>query len=466
MTHRNRARAAGQHRRRIKQQSQELTAVDFFNVLNGPMFLETVDALLPDHRERIYTPTVALSMFIRQTLEEDGSLQKAVDDWSIQRVVDGLPAGSANTAAYCKARARLPLETLQGLMRYLAQELCTRAPADWSWRGRAVKLVDGTGISMPDTPDNQARYPQPSSQANGVGFPQAKLVGVVCLNTGALLDVAMGPHVGKRTGELSLFQTLLHTLHAGDVLLGDALYCSYFVVATLQAQDVDMVMEQNGSRITDFRRGERLGARDHRVDWDKPKRPAWMTQQQYQAFPAQLTLREVDVGGKILVTTLIDQREVHKNELQCLYDQRWHVELDLRNIKTTLGMDVLSCKTPEMVEKETWVYLLAYNMIRLLMAQAAYEVGKRPRQLSFKHAVQSWLAWITRAPSPPSPPYQAQLIALIAQVTVGARPGRIEPRARKRRPKPYSWLKEPRHEARERIRRRLHRPNKRKVAEA
>lgn len=462
MTHRNRGRATEQHRRRILQKGQELTAVDFFNVLNGPSFLEIVDALLPEHRERMYTPTVTLSMFIKQALEEDDSLQKAVNDWSIQRARDGLHQGSASTASYSKARARLPLRLVQGLMQHMGKELSAQAPAGWGWRGRVVKLVDGTGISMSDTHANQARYPQPSCQAKGVGFPQAKLVAVMCLSTGALLDVAMGPQVGKRTGELSLFQTLLHTLHAGDVLLGDALYGSYFAVATLQAQRVDMVMEQNGSRISDFRRGERLGVRDHRVTWDKPKRPAWMTPEHYQTFPAQLTVREVDVDGKILVTTLLD-RHVHKNELRSLYDRRWHIELDLRNIKTTLSMDVSRCKTPDMVEKEIQVYLLAYNMIRLLMAQAAHDIGRHPRQLSFKHAVQSWLAWVTRATTQPSLHYNAQLIALIGQVKVGDRPGRIEPRARKRRPKPYPWLKEPRPNARARISRRLRRPNGRKV---
>lgn len=464
MRHRIRARHTEQQCRRIKEQGEELKAVDVFNILNGPSFLETVDALLPEHRERIYTPTVALSMFIKQALEEDGSLQKAVDDWLIQRVLDGLQPGSANTAAYSKARERLSLEMVRGLMQHMGRELCAQAPAEWGWRGRAVRLVDGTGLSMPDTLENQARYPQPRSQVSGVGFPQAKLVAVMCLGTGALLDVAMGPHVGKRTGELSLFQTLLHSLRAGDVLLGDALYCSYFTLAALQARGVDMVMEQNGSRITDFRRGKRLGVRDHRVAWEKPNRPAWMTPEQYQAFPAQLTLREAEVGGKTLVTTLIDQRNVHKNELRHLYDQRWHVELDLRNIKTTLGMEVLSCKTPDMVEKEVQVYLLAYNMIRLLMAQAAHDVGIHPRQLSFKHAVQSWLAWITRAPAQPSPQYNAQLITLIAQVRVGNRPGRIEPRARKRRPKPYPWLKEPRQKARQRIHRKLRQSSKRNVA--
>lgn len=464
MSHRSRGGDNEQHRRGIKQRGQKLKAVDFFNVLNGPSFLSIVEALLPEHRERIYTPTVTLAMFAKQALEEDRSLQKAVNDWSMQRSADGLHTASANTAAYSKARVRLPLEMVRCLMRHVGQELCEQAPAAWRWRGRAVKLVDGTGISMPDTQANQARYPQPSTQAPGVGFPLARLVAVICLTTGALLDTAMGPHGGKGSSELSLLRRLLHTLHAGDMLLADALYCSYFVIATLQGQGVDVVFEQNGARKTDFRRGQQLGVRDHRVEWDKPARPAWMPPEQYQTLAATLTLREVDVGGKILVTTLTNHRDVHKNELLQLYRERWNVELDLRNIKTTMGMDVLSCKTADMVEKELQVYLLAYNMIRLLMAQAAHETGRHPRQLSFKHAVQSWLAWITRAPAQASLRYNAQLIRLMAQVRVGDRPRRIEPRARKRRPKPYPWLKEPRQNVRERIRQRWQRSDARKTA--
>jgi hypothetical protein len=305
---------------------------------------------------------------------------------------------------------------------------------------------------MPDTPENQAHYPQPRSQAAGVGFPLARVIGVICLATGALIDAAIGPHEGKGSSELGLLRRLGAAFSPGDVMLADAFYCNYFLIATLIGAGVDVLFEQNGARHTDFRRGTSLGRRDHLVRWPKPKtRPHWMTVQQYAEFAEELTVREVQVDGQILVTSLLDPRLVRKSELDQLYARRWNVELDLRNIKITLGVDVLRCLTPQMVEKELWVHLLAYNLIRLLMAQAALEAGVYPRQLSFKHTVQLWTEWTAHRVDLTAAP--ATLFRLIAQPTVGHRPGRIEPRARKRRPKSYPWLKVPRDEARENVRR-------------
>ncbi len=235
-------------------------------------------------------------------------------------------------------------------------------------------------------------------------------------------------------------------------MLADALYCSYWLIASLQAAGVDVLFEQHGTRITDFRRGRRLGARDHVVSWPKPtKRARWMTPEYFATFPDEVIVREVEVDGRVLVTTMLDARKVQKTELSSLYGQRWHVELDLRNIKTTLGMDVLRCLTPAMVEKELWVNLLAYNLIRRLMAQAALVSGMQPRELSFKHTVQMWTQWQSSRPDWQSDQQRNSLFRLIAQVRVGRRPGRLEPRARKRRPKPYPWLKVPRTVARQQI---------------
>lgn len=413
-------------------------------MLTGPELLEVTEASLPEHRERLYPPTVVLSMFMKQVLEADRSCQRAVNAWAAQRAAEGLSIHSIRTGAYCQARQRLPLPMVMALTRASGRLLSTQAQRGWRWRGRAVKLADGTGISMPDTPENQARFPQPSSQAEGVGFPLAQLVGIVCLATGAVLTAAIGPHAGKGHSELDLFRGLLEAFSCEDVMLADALYCNYFLIAMLQARGVDVLFEQHGSRITDFRRGKALGTRDHVVCWPKPARPAWMTRAQYKAFPDELTVREVQIDGEVLVTTMLDARKVHKSELSELYGRRWHVELDIRNIKTTLGMDVLRCLTPQMVEKELWVYLLAYNVIRVLMAQAARNAGVHPRELSFKHTVQMWNEWTCV--------HWSEFFRLIAQLRVGHRPGRIEPRARKRRPKSYPWLKVPRAEARRQIR--------------
>ncbi len=447
---RNERSALHQHRRDIGRRGRSTQAVEFFNVLTSPELLETTEALLPEHRERLYPPTVTLSMFMRQVLQADHSCQKAVNGWAAQRAAEGLGACSVRTGGYCRARQRLPTAMVSTLARATGRLLSEKALAQWRWRGRAVKLVDGTGISMPDTPENQARYPQPSTQAAGVGFPLARLVMVICLATGAALDMAVGPHRGKGSGELGLVRAVLESFSLGDVMLADALYCNYFLIATLLAAGVDVLFEQNGARITDFRRGQSLGTREHLVRWPKPAAcPEWMTSEQYAGFPSELTLREVKVARRVLVTTLLDHRQVSKLELSTLYARRWNVELDLRNLKTTMGMDVLNCQTPDMNEKQLWVHLLAYNVIRLIMAQAACNAGVDPRCLSFKHTVQLWTEWTTRGLSATND--GGRLFTLIAQCSVGYRPGRIEPRMRKRRPKPYPWLKVPRARARRNV---------------
>ena len=231
-------------------------ALEFFNVLTSPELFETTEAVLPKHRERLYPPTVALSMFMRQVLEADVSCQKVVNGWAAQRAADGLTACSVRTGGYCRARQRLPLEMVSTLALETGRLLSEKALAQWLWRGRAVKLVDCTGISMSDTPENQACYPQPSTQASGVGFPLARLVLVICLASGAALDAATGPHSGKGSGELGLVRGLLKAFCLGDVMLADAVYCNYFLIATLRAAGVDVLFEQNGARITDFRLGQ------------------------------------------------------------------------------------------------------------------------------------------------------------------------------------------------------------------
>jgi hypothetical protein len=272
------------------------------------------------------------------------------------------------------------------------------------------------------------------------------------LANGAVLDVAMGPYQGKGTGEHALFRAMHACFAAGDVMLGDGYYCSYFLIAEMVSRGVDVIFEQHGARKTDFRTGEKLGARDHVVTWSKPARPGWMTLAQYRGYPAELTLREVKVRKKVLVTTWVNPREVCKRELGQLFVQRWHVEVDLRHIKTTLGMETLSCKTPDLCEKELWVYALAYNLIRLLMAQAAAHAEVLPRQLSFKHTLQVWVAWSQRQFLSDAAEDRPALLTLIAQLRVGKRPGRVEPRRVKRRPKPFPRLQTTRRKARANIR--------------
>lgn len=449
-----------QQQRRVAKQVEQVDANHFFNLLTGPELLETVEALLPEHRERLYPPTMTLAMFLRQLLSADASCQNAVDEVHVNRLLSGLTPGSADTGAYCRARQRLPEKMLSGLARQTGALLGHHTPEPWLWRGRHVKLVDGTTSVLADTEANQSIYPQHANQAEGAGFPMVRLVGVISLANGAVLDAAMGPYKGKATGEHALFRELHECFVDGDVMVADGYYCSYFLIAQMQARGVDVVFEQHGARDTDFRRGEKLGTRDHVVKWSRPARPEWMTVEQHKSYPAELELREVKVRNKVLVTSFLKPREVRKQELDELYVQRWNVELDLRNIKTTLGMEKFSCKTPEMCRKELWVYMLAYNLIRLLMAQAAIHAGVLPRQLSFKHTLQVWVAWSQRQFLYDAPEDTAGLFALVAQIRVGNRPGRIEPRLVKRRPKPFPRLQTTRREARENIRKYGH-PKKR-----
>ena len=444
-----------QQRRRVRSHVHTSDAYAFFNLLTGPELLEQVESVLPPHRERRFPPTETLSMFLAQALSADRSCQKAVDEAAMRRLAAGLAPGSTHTGAYCRARIRLPKQMVQTLAGYVGQWVTAHASDAWHWRGRPVRLVDGTTLAMPDTPANQAAYPQPRSQKPGLGLPLCRMVGLVCLGSGAVLQAAIGPTRGKGSDEQSLLRSILDTLERGDLLLGDAFYATYFLLCTLRERGIDAVFEQHGSRqrTTDFRLGQHLGVRDHLIVLTKPLiKPDWMSQADYEQAPQSLTVRELRAGGKTLVTTLTCPKHTNKAALKSLYRSRWHVELDLRNLKTTLGMEHLSCRTPAMAIKEIWVYLLAYNLIRLMMAQAALLTHRLPRQLSFKHTVQIWIAWTHHPNLIDNDDKLHALFVLIAQQRVGERPGRIEPRVLKRRPKPYPLLTRPRAIARAYVR--------------
>ena len=326
MIHRSAEFEAQQHARRIGRRARQVGSMDFFNLITGPELLGTVEALLPEYRERKFPPTVTLAMFLGQVLRADGSCQNAVNEAIVNQLLGGVAAVSANTGGYCLARQRLPLEMVSELVRQAGVLMNRQTPQGWLWRGRHVKLTDGTTTLMADTPDNQAAFPQHGNQQRGAGFPLARLVCVMSLANGAVLDMAMGPYQGKGTGEYGLFRELLGCFVAGDVMLADSYYCSFFLIAALQARGVDVLFEQHGARHTDFRTGAKLGARDHVVQWSKPvARPAWMTAQEYAAYPAELTLREMKVRKKVLVTSFLKPREVCKREIGELFLRRWNV---------------------------------------------------------------------------------------------------------------------------------------------
>lgn len=348
--------ACARQRRAVRRSIVSSDSYAFFNMLTDDESLDVVEALLPTHRERLFPPTETLSIFLAQALGSDRSCQNAVNDLAARRVAGGMSACSVFTGAYCRARQRLPEAMVSTLVRHTGQAVAADTKAAWRWEGRPVRLVDGTTLAMPDTAANQAAYPQPRTQQLGLGFPLCRLAALICLSSGAVLDAAISRYQGKGADEQTLLRSMLDRLNTGDILLGDALFATYFLLSELQQRGVDGLFEQYGARrcSTDFRRGRRLGTRDHIIQIDKPKQiPPWMSRTQYEAAPASLSVRELRVGGKTLVTTMLCNQALPKMAAKSLYQCRWHAELDLRNLKTTLGMETLSCKTPAMAVKKS-----------------------------------------------------------------------------------------------------------------
>ena len=427
---------------------------------------EQVEAALERHevryRERQYTPLVTIWTFLYQVLSSDQSCRAAVARLLAFLCVGGEEPGSAKTDPYCKARERLPEKLLADLARDSGGQLQRDVPATDLLGGRPVKIADGTTVSMPDTPANQKAYPQQAAQKKSLGFPILRLVGLISLSCGAVLDIATGPYRGKRTGETALLRQVLGSLRSGDILLADAIFSNYWTIALLLEGGVDYLGRLEGMRRVDFRRGQRLGRYDHVVSWSKPHRPAWMNRTLYNRLPETLRLREtrVEVTQKgfrcrhlCLVTTLRDAQLYSRAELAMAFRCRWHAELDLRSIKHVMQMDVLRCKSPAMVRKEIWMHLLAYNLIRKLIAQAAATVGLSPRDLSFKGTLQTLVIFAAAGWSCPARRNElyAAVLRAVATHRVNDRPDRIEPRAVKRRPKKQVYLTEPRPLAKARL---------------
>ena len=405
-------------------------------------------------RERVFTPDVTLLAFLSQVMSDDQSQQAAVAKVIATLVANGENSPSANTSAYSQARSRLPESVLASLAIDTATELESGIPDKWLWNGRKIKLVDGSTLSMPDTPENQAVYPQPDTQKIDVGFPIARIVVLIDYITGAIMDLAIGPYSGKETGEQALFRLLISSINTKDVLLGDRYYPSFFLMATIMALGVDGVFPIHIARKYDFNQGVSLGHKDHIVDWVKPAKPEWVKQDEYDTFPQKIMIREVATERHrngfrsqtmVLVTTFVDSVTVTKTDLADLYDYRWCVEISLRDIKTTMHMDILRGKTPDMVRKEIWAHLLAYNLIRKIMAQAALIHGKSTKELSFKLALQTIKAFQQKGILDiNNQDVFNKLLQIITNKKVGHRDGRHEPRNVKRRPKAFQRLQQSR----------------------
>lgn len=414
-------------------------------------------------RQRIFSLDVVFWSFLDQVQTPLGSCREAV-----RKVMAHLrrkcprshrTSMSPDTAAYCKARARIPLDAIDDINAHLVGRMRRNIPHGSLWHGRHVKLVDGTGISMPDTPENQERWPQSSSQKPGCGFPSMNLVAIFCLLTGALVDAATGD---RRTHETKLFQSLWHTLEKGDLIVADRGFCSFGAFANLLARGVDALM-----RLPEKKMRRAIGpqlpktaAFDAIVTWKRPaQRLPSMTAEEFALLPESIPVRVVrytiaQPGFRThtvtLVSTMLDP-SIPATDLADLYFRRWGIELHFREIKTALNMDVLRCMTPSMIERELRMHFVAYNLIRCVMQKAALTHRAELKRLSFKGCLDTVRHFAAAAHGAENQPRTIaalvdEMLQAIARDPNPHRPNRTEPRAVKRRRKNYHLLTKPRHE--------------------
>lgn len=415
----------------------------------------------------IYNTAITIWSFLSQTLNcgKEASCQAAV-----ARVVSyceqaGIDSPTRDTGDYCRARGKLAEAALRELSCEVASELEKVADESWLWKQRHAKLIDGFTFTMPDTPNNQAEYPQQKSQAPGVGQPIARCVAILSLATACVIDLALGPYAGKETGEPALLRQIMKSLCPGDVAVMDRYYCSFMMIALLVLQGNDVCIRKHHLRHSDFRRGKRLGKYDHIIVWTRPQRPTWMDEETYDRIPLEIELREIRYNIVIpgrrtdcidVITTLTEPTEYSKEEIAELYGFRWNSELDIRSIKTTMDLWHVRCKSPAMVRREIWTTLLGYNLIRTTAASAALLHGKQPRQISFTSTCQYVLAsWMLMACDlidiQRLKQYRQKMLQQIAGCEVGNRPGRFEPRLIKKRPKNQKLMQRPRNEIKQEL---------------
>lgn len=449
-----------QHLDWFRKQFAQHASLPFAQVLPAAMVMGCLQSLGTSYYASLYNPVTVVWLFLSQVIHANPTLAVVVENFLAWRLGQGLSPCSVDTGGYARARLRLPEALLALLTRRTGHNADQAAPDEWRWLGRVVKIFDGSTVSMPDTAENQAAYPQSRSQTPGVGFPIARIGVLFSLTVGAVLDVGFRRWAGKFQSELAMLRDMFSLLMPGDILLTDRYLCSYMEIAVLQGQGVDFVGFMHAQRKVDFRRGQQLGPCDHLVHWTKPRRPDWMSAKQYAALPETMPIREfrqriVRKGYRtrlvVIATTLLDAARYSADDIAELYRMRWDAEINLRSLKTMMQMDVLRGKTPAMVRKEIWAHTLAYNLIRTVIAQAAQTHGKHPRKLSFTRAMRMLEAFrptLAHAKSEHLPALYQHLLKAIATRKIGNRPNRLEPRQRKRRPKPYKLMTKPRNESR------------------
>jgi hypothetical protein len=444
----------------LRRQFLQDGGLPFTDVLTEDIISEAL-AAIDGWLDRVFSPLVTLWVFLGQVLSADHSCRAAVARLVAHRAARGQGPCSARTGAYCRARKRLPEAFFSAAACSAGRALDAKAKPCWLWEGRRVYLFDGTTVTMPDTPENQAAYPQVYNQGRGLGFPIARVGAIISLACGAVVNLGLCRYAGKGEGEVSLLRRLWDVLAPGDVLLGDRLMSGWVGMHLLKRRGVDTVSRLSAHRRADFRRGTRLGKDDHLVEWKKPTSIRSVDRETYNALPDSITVREarfrVEQAGfrtrsVVVVTTLLDPKQTTKEELAELYRARWNNELDLRSLKSTMQMGELRCKTPGAVRKEVWAHVLAYNLVRTVMAQAAAEHDAEPRSISFKGAMQTLeafqplLALGTARDAAGRRDLGQELLDAIATHRVADRPDRFEPRVKKRRKDYCGWMTRPRAE--------------------
>ncbi len=411
-------------------------------------------------RERLFSPSHTFWLFLSQAFSSDGGCDEAVRKALCRLVLrgDSESPPSASTSAYCQARKRLPGTAVSQILNALTARI-EEQPQEL-WLGHAPKVVDGSTFSMPDTEANQKHFGQPSGQKAGCGFPMMRAAALFSLSTGALLARACGPYAEH---ERALWRKLWGTLAKGDVVLADRGFCGFADFHRLQGQGADCVMRLHQKRAAGVREIERLGKDDHLVEWMKMKKPPdWISKEDWKAVPAAVTVRHVTFSVSVpgfrtkkvtVATTLLDPKKYPANAFADLYRRRWRAEVWLGDLKTTMGIEILRCKTPEMIGKELDMHLIAYNLIRALMLTAANRVAVHPDELSFKQSLNTIRQWTPAMVEAKTENWHREMLELLyhylAASLLTKRPNRSEPRAVKRRPKNYQRLTAPRKEFKE-----------------
>lgn len=411
-------------------------------------------------RRRIFCKENTFWAFFSQILDADSGCQEVLRKVQAFASMSTKSLPSSSTSAYCQARKRLDISTLDSIFQHTSDYLQAMPKAPTRLMGRRVIVVDGTGLSMPDTPENQEKWPQPANLTPGCAFPQARLCGCFCLQTGAVLSYEVG---NRKSSELPMLRKQWDTFKPNDIFLGDKLFCSYYDLSNFQKMDVDSVVTL--ARRKPINKSEALkvlGKDDLLIQWKKPvkNKTQSYSHEEWESLPETLTLRQIKItvdqqGFRVksfyIITTLLEDDLYSANELADLYFQRWDVELFFRDIKITMGMDVLRCKTPDMIYKEIIMYLIVYNCIRCLMYEAAMSQDMTVRRISFKGSMQALRQWESQFNQVKISREQrvslmALLIESMASYIVPERIGRREPRAVKRRRKNFQLLTKPRHE--------------------